>query len=139
MKSITLFWILIGLILISSTRCSKEAKGTDYRDAFLGDYDFTISAFHFDLTTDSVYKDSIYQFSGYIAKSDNSPSAILLFYKPNFNIVANLSPNGSLDKIYGFGIGWNLNGKFCGVDSLRFRFGGIYVDSVTGIRKKQSS
>ena len=134
MKFITILSILLGLILISSTQCSKEVKETDYRDAFIGDYIFTVNAYHY--AADSIFKDSLYYFSGYISKSDYSPSAILIFSQPTFNTVANISNDGKLGKIYGFGIGWNLGGKFEGVDRLWFRFGGLYTcDSVTGIRK----
>jgi len=136
MKSIILLSVLLGLILLSTTQCSKEAKETDYRDAFIGDYNFTINAYHYDIASDSTFKDSLYNFSGNIKKSDDSPSAILLYYKPNFNTVGNISRDGIIEKIHGAGIGWNLLGTFKGVDRLYFYYGGLYThDSVTGIRK----
>ena len=67
MKSITISSFLIGLILLLSTQCTKEAKETDYRDAYIGDYNFTIKA-HYYYAADSIFKDTLYYFSGNISK-----------------------------------------------------------------------
>jgi hypothetical protein len=134
MKSITISSILLGLILISLTQCSKETKETDYRDAFIGDYNFTVNA-HSHFPADSIFKDTVYYFSGNISKSDY-PEAIKIYYKPNGGIAGKISPTGELDKIPGFGIGYSFGGKFEGVDKLWFRLVLLYSkDSVTGIRK----
>jgi hypothetical protein len=136
MKSIIFLSILLGLILISSTQCTKEAKEPNYRDAYMGDYNFTIKS-HYYYATDSTFKDTIYYFSGYITKSDYSSSSINLYYKPNFHAPANISHDGKLDKIYGFGIAWALGGKFEGTDSVFFAYilPLTLFDSVYGKRK----
>ncbi len=68
MKTLNWISILISLIiLISLTNCEKETKGmADYRDAFIGNYQYTIYRHQWEMYKPSIY-DTLYN-SGQITK-----------------------------------------------------------------------
>jgi hypothetical protein len=138
MKTIRFLQLLLGSILMLSTQCTKEK---DYRDSYVGDYNFIITGHYYNLA-DSIFYDTTFYFSGYIAKTDNNPSCITICYKNTSCMVANLSQDGSIDKPQGTGHGYGFNGKFERTDKVSFTYYNWYpipnvttTESVTGDRK----
>ena len=120
------------------TQCVKEK---DYRDSYVGNYNFIIKGHYFN-QADSTFYDTTFYFSGYIAKTDQNPSRITICYKNTSCIVADVSQDASIQKTQGAGHGYGFNGKFDGTDKVSFTFTMWYpisnvtaTESVTGDRK----
>lgn len=120
------------------TQCTKEK---DYRDSYVGDYNFIIKG-HYYNWADSIFYDTTFYFSGYIAKTDNNPSCITICYNNTSCMVANLSQDGSIGKPQGASLGYGFKGKFDGTDKVSFTYYMWYpipnvtaTESVTGDRK----
>ena len=127
--------IAVPLFILSVFSCKKKNE-SDYRDPFIGNYDFYAKAYVI-TTQDSTFQDTSWYYSGAITKGDLSTS-IYIQYFPSLKLFATLQNNGVVingpDSI--------LFGEFTGTDKINFTLHTLEfpslstkIDSVTGIKK----
>ena len=100
--------LLAVLIIAGTTGCRKE----DYRDPYLGKYDFTTIATEFSMGDSTLQVDTLRYF-GEIA-AGGQDSTLSIFYLPDVVLEARLSEDGGLSKSGHFG------GRFLSASEVEF-------------------
>jgi hypothetical protein len=110
----------VFIILLIFTFFSSCKKEKDYRDHYIGDYNFIIHK-HVFKVNDSTYFDTTINYGGQIVKEDYE-YAVRICYLPDAVIYALLSENGNLSKSELAGQGWTFSGSFQTYDKVSFTY-----------------
>lgn len=138
MKSNLLLPLIFILLIITVLSCKKKSNSiVDYRDQYIGDYNFTVNEqVWFSTSNDSIISDTVKYYSGQITKSGAASDEINICFLPKICLPCLISQDGAFTKPVGQPLGVGYQGKFESISKVSFEYGidGIHplVRFITG-------
>lgn len=122
-KNLIIITILFLLTLITLSCNKSDSSIDDYRDKYLGDFNFTVNKHIFNFN-DSTFFDTVIFFCGQITKTDKSqPSnSIVVNYLPSVSLPFAVNQSGKLDKPIGAPLAPSWSGQFESTNKLTFQY-----------------
>ncbi len=108
-----IFLIILSLFLF--IHCEKKK---DYREKYLGNFEFTVEISLIN-TMDTLHTDSTVVYNGEIVSGSGSDN-ITINFLPDLRINAILSESGGISKDPNSGLGWGVGGDFKSTDEVSF-------------------
>jgi hypothetical protein len=128
-----LFLLLLLSIIVLLDACG-EKEPTDYRDKFLGQWDFEVAIYSFTAGDPPESNSETRDYAGFISYGE-ALDEILIQYLPNSSLTLVVTKDGQLDNFPTF----YCHGGFSGIDSLQLflRWGGLntwFSHTIEGVK-----